>query len=80
MQHYLKTAFNTIQKLIKDEKIVAGHDVASGGLITTLLEMCFADNNLGAELDISALNEKDSFKVLFSENSGIVFQAKDAFC
>ncbi len=75
---FFKSAFNVIQKLIKDEKIVAGHDVASGGLITTLLEMCFADNNLGAELDISALNQKDSFKVLFAENSGIVFQAKDA--
>ncbi|WP_418602769.1 phosphoribosylformylglycinamidine synthase [Hwangdonia sp.] len=75
---YVKNVFNTIQKLIKDEQIVAGHDVASGGLITTLLEMCFADTNLGAELDLTALNEADSFKVLFSENSGIVFQAKDA--
>ena len=74
---FFKFAFNTIQKLIKDEKILAGHDVASGGLITTLLEMCFADNNLGAELDITELNQKDSFKVLFAENSGIVFQAKD---
>ena len=75
---YVKTVFNTIQQLIKDEQIFAGHDVASGGLITTLLEMCFADTNLGAELDITSLNQKDSFKVLFAENSGIVFQAKDA--
>jgi phosphoribosylformylglycinamidine synthase len=75
---YVKTVFNTIQGLIKDEQIVAGHDVASGGLITTLLELCFADNNLGAELDITALNQKDSFKVLFAENSGIVFQSKDS--
>ncbi len=51
--------------------------MASGGLITTLLEMCFADNNLGADLDLSALNEKDSVKLLFNENCGIVFQAKD---
>jgi len=75
---YVKTVFNTIQKLIKDEQIVAGHDVASGGLITTLLEMCFADSNLGAELDLSDLNQQDSFKILFAENVGIVFQAKDA--
>ncbi len=75
---YVKNVFNTIQDLIRNEKIVAGHDVASGGLITTLLEMCFAENNLGAELDISDLAEKDSFKILFAENSGIVFQAKDA--
>lgn len=75
---YVKTVFNTIQQLIKDEHIVAGHDVASGGLITTLLEMCFADTNLGAELDLSNINQKDSFKILFAENAGIVFQAKDA--
>ncbi|MDT0676276.1 phosphoribosylformylglycinamidine synthase [Autumnicola musiva] len=70
--------FFNIQGLIKNELILAGHDVASGGLITTLLEMCFADVNLGAELDLSALNEKDSVKILFNENCGIVFQAKDA--
>ncbi len=74
---YVKTVFDTIQNLITSDKIVAGHDVASGGLITTLLEMCFADTNLGAELDLTDLSEKDSFKLLFSENSGIVFQAKD---
>ena len=68
--------FKVIQQLIKEEKIVAGHDVASGGLITTLLEMCFADNNLAAELDFSSLNEKGTLKLLFSENCGIVFQAK----
>ena len=74
---YVKTVFNTIQKLIKDQQIVAGHDVASGGLITTLLELCFAENNLGAELDITTLNQKDSIKVLFAENAGIVFQSED---
>jgi len=72
---YVKTVFNTIQQLIKDDKITAGHDVASGGLITTILEMCFADVNIGADFDISSLNESDSIKVLFAENSGIVFQA-----
>ena len=75
---YVKTVFNTIQKLIKEGQIVAGHDVASGGLITTLLEMCFADNNIGAELDLSNLDEKDSFKMLFAENAGVVIQSKDS--
>ncbi|MAL61196.1 MAG: phosphoribosylformylglycinamidine synthase [Flavobacteriaceae bacterium] len=72
---YVKTVFNTLQQLISEEKIVAGHDVASGGLITTLLEMCFADVNLGAVLDFSDFDEKDPIKILFSENCGIVFQA-----
>jgi phosphoribosylformylglycinamidine synthase len=69
------TAFNTLQQLIKDGKIEAGHDIGSGGLITTLLEMCFADNNLGASIDLSSLGEADSMKVLFAENIGVVFQA-----
>ncbi|MDB9782069.1 phosphoribosylformylglycinamidine synthase [Winogradskyella sp.] len=74
---YVKTVFNTIQHLIKNNQIVAGHDVASGGLITTLLELCFSDNNLGAELDITNLGEKEAFKVLFAENAGIVIQSQD---
>ena len=73
--HFLKNVFNTIQNLIKEDKISAGHDVASGGLITSLLEMCFADNNLGANIDLTSLSESDSVKLLFSENTGIIFQA-----
>ncbi|CAL66024.1 phosphoribosylformylglycinamidine synthase [Christiangramia forsetii] len=69
--------FNAIQELIKTDLILAGHDVASGGLITSLLEMCFADVNLGADLNLSALKENDIIKLLFNENCGIVFQAKD---
>jgi phosphoribosylformylglycinamidine synthase len=57
--------------------LLAGHDVASGGLITTLLEMCFADVDLGAQLNLTSLGEEDTIKLLFSENSGIVFQAKN---
>ncbi|GFD75078.1 phosphoribosylformylglycinamidine synthase [Tenacibaculum sp. KUL113] len=75
---FFKSAFNVLQNLIKKGKIVAGHDVASGGLITTLLELCFADVNVGANLDLSALKEADSIKLLFAENSGIVLQATDA--
>jgi phosphoribosylformylglycinamidine synthase len=72
---YVATVFNSIQGLIMEDQIAAGHDVASGGLITTLLEMCFADSNLGATLNLSNLKEKDTVKVLFSENCGIVIQA-----
>lgn len=74
---FFKRAFNTIQDLIKDRQIVAGHDIGSGGLITTLLEMCFADVNLGAKIDFSSITEKDLVKILFSENIGLVLQAKD---
>jgi phosphoribosylformylglycinamidine synthase len=73
---FFKKAFNTVQELISDNQIAAGHDIGSGGLITTLLELCFADVNLGAQLDFSAFAEKDLVKILFAENIGIVLQAK----
>ncbi len=74
-----KTIFDTLQDLIKQGKIVGGHDIASGGFITSLLELCFADNNLGATLDLSSIGENDTTKLLFSENAGIIFQeAKNA--
>ncbi|WP_443939222.1 phosphoribosylformylglycinamidine synthase [Pedobacter sp. MW01-1-1] len=70
-----KNAFNTLQQLIKNDKIQAGHDVGSGGLITTLLEMCFADRDLGANIDLTALAGDDIIKTLFAENIAVVFQA-----
>jgi phosphoribosylformylglycinamidine synthase len=72
-----KNTFNTLQKLIKGKKIHAGHDIGSGGLITTLLELCFADRNLGASVDLSMLGDQDSVSKLFAENIGIVFQADE---
>jgi len=73
---FFKRAFNTMQELISENNILAGHDIGSGGLITTLLEMCFADLNLGLKIDFLVFEEKDIIKYLFSENIGIVFQAK----
>lgn len=72
---FFKKAFNVLQDLIKARKIKAGHDIGSGGLITTLLEMCFADDKLGALIDLTSLGEKDTVKALFNENIGVVFQA-----
>ena len=74
---FFKKAFNVLQDLIKERKIKSGHDIGSGGLITTLLEMCFADANLGALIDLTSLGEKDTVKALFNENIGVVFQAND---
>ncbi len=71
---YLKKAFNALQEEIKAGNIQSGHDIGSGGLITTLLEICFADNDLGAAIDLTTLGETDTIKLLFSENIGIVFQ------
>ncbi|MBN2665365.1 MAG: phosphoribosylformylglycinamidine synthase [Bacteroidales bacterium] len=74
---YFAEAFNTVQYLIKNGKILAGHDISAGGMFTTLLEMCFSNTEGGAAIDISALNEKDNVKILFSQNPGIIIQVKD---
>ena len=73
---FVKT-FNTIQDLIRKKQIIAGHDIGSGGLITTIMEMCFASVNVGAEIDISEIGNDDIIKKLFSENAGLVFQSVD---
>ncbi|SFW74424.1 phosphoribosylformylglycinamidine synthase [Chitinophaga sancti] len=72
---FFKQAFDTLQQLIKSGKIQAGHDIGSGGLIVTLLELCFADRDLGANIDLSGLGEQDIIEILFAENNGVVFQA-----
>lgn len=69
-------AWTTIQQLIKSNKVLAGHDIASGGLITSLLEMCFPSQNVGMKLDLTELGE-DLIKILFSENAGIVLQTTE---
>ncbi len=74
---YFKKAFNAVQELINNGQVAAGHDIGSGGLVTSLLELCFADVDLAAEYDLSSLTEADSVKALFNENIGLVLQAKD---
>ncbi len=71
-------AFNTVQNLIEANLILAGHDIGSGGLITTLLEMCFSNKKGGMKVDLSGIGEEDLAKVLFCENPGIVIQCADA--
>ena len=73
----IKNTFNTIQELIQNENIIAGHDIGSGGLITSLLEMCFPSKGIGADIDLSGLGSTDIVKVLFSEANALVIQASD---
>ncbi|MBN2261778.1 MAG: phosphoribosylformylglycinamidine synthase subunit PurQ, partial [Prolixibacteraceae bacterium] len=75
-EYFLK-AFNTVQELIEKGLIASGHDIGGGGLITTLLELCFSNNESGLDLNLSGLNEADTVKLLFAENPGIVFQATE---
>ncbi len=69
--------FNAMQDLIKADKISSGHDISAGGLLTTLLELCFSRNGVAADIDLTGLKEEDNIKLLLSENAGIVFQSTD---
>ncbi|MDR1859865.1 MAG: phosphoribosylformylglycinamidine synthase [Bacteroidales bacterium] len=71
---YFVRIFNAIQQLIAAGQIASGHDVSSGGLITTLLEMCFANNDVSMTLDLSGLQEPDLIRLLFSEKPALVIQ------
>jgi phosphoribosylformylglycinamidine synthase len=74
---YFLEAFNTIQELISNEKILSGHDISAGGMLTTLLEMCFSNTSGGITVNLSAIGEADTIKILFSQNPGIIIQVKD---
>ncbi len=74
---YFSEVFNTVQYLIKKDKILAGHDISAGGLLTTLLEMCFANTEGGITVNLTALEEDDTVKLLFSQNPGIIIQVKE---
>jgi phosphoribosylformylglycinamidine synthase len=74
---YFIKAFNAVQELIMGGKILAGHDISAGGMITTLLEMTFNRNDIGLDLNLSTLTEKDIIKILFSENPGILIQVRN---
>ncbi|MEN8156481.1 MAG: phosphoribosylformylglycinamidine synthase [Bacteroidota bacterium] len=74
---YFKKTFNLLQSLIEEGKILAGHDVSAGGLITTLMEICFANTTGGMEVDISGL-PAEPIPVLFSEKPGVVIQVQNA--
>ena len=75
---YFRNAFNALQDMIKQGLVIAGHDISAGGLITTLLEMTFANQNGGLDIDLSAFSGDDIVKTLFAENPGVVIQVADS--
>ena len=75
---YFRDAFLAVQDLVKEELLLAGHDISAGGLITTLLEMTFANQKGGIKVNLNGINESDPVKLLFAENPGVVVQVKNA--
>ena len=82
---YFADAFMAVQQMIEKGWIMAGHDISAGGLITTLLEMCFANQKGGMHINLHDITsptpaqggEPDVVKALFAENPGVVIQVSD---
>ena len=74
---YFADCFNAVQEMIKKGWIMAGHDISAGGLITTLLEMCFANTEGGMRINLHDIQGDDMVKALMAENPGVVVQISD---
>ena len=75
---YFADAFQAVQEMIGKGWIMAGHDISAGGLVTTLLEMCFANKTGGLHINLYNLcKDGDVVKTLFAENPGIVVEVSD---
>ena len=75
---YFADAFMAIQQLIEKGWILAGHDISAGGLVTTLLEMCFANTKGGLHINLHDIcKDGDIVKTLFAENPGVVIEVSD---
>ena len=73
---YFKNAFAAVQELVNRGLILAGHDISEGGMVTTLLEMCFANPQGGLDVRLDKILHTDIIKILFSENPGVIIQVK----
>ena len=89
----LKRLFNSTQKLLKQHKICALHDISDGGLITSLLEMSLCSGQ-GLSINLNLSDKSKIIPKLFSEEIGLVvevpnkhlkgvkdyYQEKDIYC
>lgn len=77
---YFANAFNAVQALVENKQLLAAHDISAGGLLTTVLEMTFANTRGGVNLDLDGMAEQDIVKVLFAENPALVIQVANNQC
>ena len=71
--------FNAINKLVNRKAVMAMHDVSAGGLITTLLEMVFANTTGGLDINTDSFDTDDLVKILFAENPAVIMQISDTW-
>ncbi|MDR1071375.1 MAG: phosphoribosylformylglycinamidine synthase subunit PurQ [Rickettsiales bacterium] len=74
-----QTVFAAVQEMLDAGIIAAGHDISQGGLITTMLEMAFANTRGGIHMDkrFFTYHNFEFCEPLFAENPGVVIQVKD---
>ena len=77
---YFANAFNAVQALVENKQLLAAHDISAGGLLTTVLEMTFANTKGGVNLDLDGMAEQNIVKVLFAENPALVIQVANNQC
>ena len=74
---YFRDAFEAIQECVRKGWLLAGHDISAGGVVTTLLEMCFANTRGGMKINLNGFATDDITKILFAENPGVVVQVAE---
>ncbi|WP_297337023.1 phosphoribosylformylglycinamidine synthase [Algoriphagus sp.] len=74
---YFSHAFMAVQKLIEQGLVLSGHDISAGGIITSLLEMCFPSAQAGLNVKTDRFGEPDLVKALFAENPGVLIQVNE---
>ncbi len=73
---YFKNSFAAVQELVNRGLIIAGHDISAGGMVTAMLEMCFANPQGGLHARLDKIRHSDLTKILFAENPGVLIQVK----
>ncbi|MDR0756990.1 MAG: phosphoribosylformylglycinamidine synthase [Tannerella sp.] len=74
---YFRSTFNVLQEAVEQGLLLAGHDISAGGMITAMLEMCFANVEGGLEVNLDPIAEPDVIKILFAENPGVLVQVRE---
>lgn len=74
---YFQRAFAAVQDIIDAGLVLAGHDISAGGMVTTLLEMCFANFDHGMKINLDGFYEDDFIRLMFNENPGVIIQVAE---
>uniref|UniRef100_A0A8R1HM66 Glutamine amidotransferase type-1 domain-containing protein n=1 Tax=Caenorhabditis japonica TaxID=281687 RepID=A0A8R1HM66_CAEJA len=87
IEHFSELAetFRIVQETIEDDhwegtrrqaKVLAGHDISDGGLLTAILEMAFA-GNVSIDIKIENPHQFPLLDLLFAEECGILLEVID---